>query len=66
MSIRFKIVGIKKDSVITDAEGDGIQLKKKKIGTDNAVAVVMKKFQLSQTEEADGGEIGKIFYSCSS
>ena len=66
VSIRFKIVGIKKDSVITDAEGDGIQLKKKKIGTDNAVAVVMKKFQLSQTEEADGGEIGKIFYSCAS
>lgn len=65
VSIRFKIVGIKKDSFITDAEGDGIQLKKKKIGTDNAVAVVMKKFQLSQTEEADG-EIGKIFYACAS
>lgn len=66
VSIRFKIVGIKKESVITNAEGDGIQLKRKKIGTDNAVAVVMKKFQLSQTEEADGGEIGKIFYACAS
>lgn len=66
VSIRFKIIGIKKDSVITDAEGDGIQLKKKKIGTDNAVAVVMKKFQLSQTEEVDGGEIGRIFYACAS
>ncbi len=26
----------------------------------------MKKFQLSQTEEADSGEIGKIFYACAS
>lgn len=66
VSIRFKIIGIKKDSVITNAEGDGIQLKREKIGTDNAVAVVMKKFQLSQTEEADGGEIGKIFYAAAS
>lgn len=66
VSIRFKIIGIKNDSVITDAEGDGIQLKKKKIGVDNALAVVMKKIQLSQTEEADSGEIGKIFYACAS
>lgn len=66
VSIRFKIIGIKKDSVITDAEGDGIQMQKKKVAVDNAVAVVMKKFQLSQTEEADSGEIGKIFYACAS
>lgn len=66
VSIRFRIVGIKKDSVITDAAGDGIQLKKRKIGTDNTVAVVMKKFQLSQTEESDGGEIGKIIYAAAS
>ncbi len=66
VSIRFRIFGIKRDSVITDAEGDGIQLKRNRVTTDNAVAVVMKKFQLSQTEEADGGEIGKIFYACAS
>ena len=66
VSIRFRIFGIKKDSVITDAEGDGIQLKRNRVTADNAVAVVMKKFQLSQTEEADGGEIGKIFYACAS
>lgn len=66
VSIRFRIFGIKRDSVITDAEGDGIQLKRNRVTTDNAVAVVMKKFQLLQTEEADGGEIGKIFYACAS
>lgn len=66
VSIRFRIFGIKKDSVITDAEGDGIQLKRNRVTADNAVAVVMKKFQLSQTEEADGGEIGRIFYACAS
>lgn len=66
VSIRFRIFGIKRDSVITDADGDGIQLKRNRVTTDNAVAVVMKKFQLSQTEEADGGEIGKIFYACAS
>lgn len=60
ISIRFRIIGIKNSSVITDAAGDGIQLKKKQICVDNAIASVLKKFQLSQTEENKNGEIGKI------
>lgn len=66
ISIRFRILGIKKDSVITGAEGDGIQLRKNEICTDNAVAAVFKKFQLAQTEETDSGDIGKILFASAS
>ena len=34
ISIRFRILGIKKDNVITGAQGDGVQLMKKEISTD--------------------------------
>lgn len=65
ISIRFRILGLGQNSVITDAEGDGIQLRKKEIHTDDAVALVSKKFQLSETESIGDGkpEIGKILYA---
>lgn len=65
ISIRFRILGIKKDNVITGAQGDGVQLMKKEISADSAVAVIQKKFQLAQTEETDG-DIGKILFASAS
>jgi hypothetical protein len=66
ISIRFRILGIKKESVIIGADGDGIQLKKFDVGTDSAAAVILKKFQLSQTEETNNGDIGKILFASAS
>lgn len=62
VSVRFKIVGIKRAAIITDAVGDGIQLRKKEIITDDTTTAVLKKFQLAQTEEIGDGkpEIGRI------
>lgn len=62
IGIHFKILGIKKSAIITDAKGDGIQLKKKEIRADNILAQLSKKIQLSETEPIgdDNAEIGKI------
>lgn len=61
ISVGFKLLGIKKETVITSASGDGVQLKRQELCVDNAVAVVSKKLQLSQTEAiSDGGEVRKI------
>lgn len=61
ISVGFKLLGIKKQAVITAAAGDGVQLKRQELCVDNAVAIVSKRLQLSQTEVIpDGGEVRKI------
>lgn len=62
IGIHFRILGIKKTAIITDANGDGIQLRKKEIHTDSILACLSKKFQLSETETIgeNSAEIGKI------
>lgn len=62
ISVRFRVLGIRNDTIITDASGDGVQLRKQELCVDSTVAVVSKKFQVSETEavpESDG-EVRKI------
>ncbi len=62
VSIRFKVLGNKSAKLISDARGEGIQLKRKGIDIDDVVAVATKAFEISQVEnvgDANGG-IGKV------
>lgn len=62
IGVRFRVLGIKKETVITDAAGDGIQIKRQELCLDNAVAVIAKKIQVSETEAVseNSGEVRKI------
>ena len=62
LSIFFKVVGTSRDTVISSATGDGIQLKRKSIDTSSVTAVTDKKFQLSSVEKLSDTMpgIGKI------
>ena len=62
VSLRFRVVGDKSLSLICDACGDGVQLKRKGIDIDDVVAVAVRSFEVAQVEnvgDANGG-IGKI------
>ncbi len=68
VSVRFKVCGSKNEIVISDASGDGIQLKKRGLDIADTVAVATKSFEISQVEnvgEMNGG-IGKILDSFAS
>lgn len=68
VSVRFRVCGNKNDTLISDAVGDGIQLKKRGLDIADNVAVASKGFVISQVEnvgEMNGG-IGKILDSFAS
>lgn len=62
VGIHFTVKDCRQDTLISNAEGDGIQLKKKGLDIDEVCAVVSKVFELSQVEnvgESNAG-IGKV------
>lgn len=66
ISVHFKVKSCREDTVISDACGDGIQLKKKGLDIDSVSAVVSKSFEITQVEgigESDCG-IGKVIDVC--
>lgn len=68
VSVRFRVCGNKNETLISDAAGDGIQLRKKGLDIADNVAVASKTFEISQVEnvgEMNGG-IGKILDSFAS
>lgn len=66
VSIRFKVSGKKNDSFVSDACGDGIQLKRKGFDVADTVACEMKIFQLSEVESVGEHKpgVGKILNVC--
>lgn len=62
VSIHFRVVGNSKTSLVSDACGDGIQLKRKGIDIDDVVSVATKTFEVSQVENVGdtNGGIGKV------
>lgn len=68
VSVRFRVCGNKNETVISDAVGDGIQLKKRGMDIVDTVADAVKSFEISQVEnvgEMNAG-IGKILDSFAS
>lgn len=62
ISLHFTVASVGNDALISDAIGDGIQIKKKGLDIDDACAVVSKSFEISQVEnvgQANCG-IGKV------
>ncbi|MBQ8575663.1 MAG: DUF3794 domain-containing protein [Clostridia bacterium] len=62
VSLHFTVKSGRQDTVISDACGDGIQLKKKGLDIDDVSSVVSKTFEVSQVEnvgETNSG-IGKV------
>ena len=62
MSIRFRVLGNKSKSLISDANGEGIQLKRKGLDIDDIIAVTTKSFEISQVESVgdNNSGIGKV------
>ncbi len=62
VGLRFKVIGNKNIPLISDANGDGIQLRKKGLDIDNISGVTVKSFEVSQVENVgdSNGGIGKI------
>ncbi len=62
VSIRFRVSGNKQETLISDACGDGVQLKRKGIDIDDVVAVAVKNFEVSQVENVGDSNqgIGKV------
>ncbi len=62
VSLRFKVSGSRQDTLISDALGDGIQLKRKGLDVDDVVALAVKCFELSQVENVgdQNSGIGKV------
>lgn len=62
VSLRFSVIGNKNMTLISDANGDGIQLRKKGLDIDDVSAVAVKSFEISQVENVgdSNGGIGKI------
>lgn len=62
ISLRFRVVGNKSVNLISDACGEGVQLKRKGIDIDDIVAVATKNFEVSQVENVGdtNAGIGKI------
>lgn len=62
VSIRFRVLGNKTKTLISDACGEGIQLKRKGLDVDDVVAVATKSFEISQVENVgdSNGGIGKV------
>ncbi len=62
VSLRFKVSSNRQDTLISDACGDGIQLKRKGINIDDVVGVAVKCFELSQVENVgdQNSGIGKV------
>lgn len=62
LSIRFSVLGNKSKSLISEASGDGIQLKRKGLDIDDVVAVTTKSFEIPQVENVgdNNSGIGKI------
>ena len=62
VSLRFRVLGNNDMPLISDANGDGIQLRKKGIDIDDVSAVTVRTFEVSQVENVgdSNGGIGKI------
>lgn len=62
VSIRFNVAGSKSSKLISDANGEGVQLKRKGIDIEDVVAVATKNFEISQVENVGdvNGGIGKV------
>lgn len=62
VGIRFKVVGNKSSTIISDACGEGIQLKRKGLEIDDVAAVATKLFEISQVENVGDSNagIGKV------
>lgn len=62
ISIRFKVLGNKSKTLISDACGEGVQLKRKGLDIDDVVAVSVKSFEVPQVENVgdSNGGIGKV------
>ncbi len=62
VSIRFQVNGNRQETLISDACGGGVQLKKKGIDIDDVVALATKNFELSQVENVGdrNSGIGKV------
>lgn len=62
LSIRFRVLGNKSKSLISEACGDGIQLKRKGLDIDDVVDVATKVFEIPQVENVgdNNAGIGKI------
>lgn len=62
VGIHFTVKDSRQDTLVSNAEGDGIQLKKKGIDLDDVSAVVSKSFEISQVENIGDGNagIGKV------
>lgn len=62
ISIRFKVFGNKSKTLISDACGEGVQLKRKGLDVDDIVAVATKSFEVPQVENVgdSNGGIGKV------
>lgn len=68
VSLHFTVRSGRQDTIISDACGDGIQLKKKGLDIDDVAAVAVKTFEISQVEnvgETNSG-IGKVLDVCAS
>ncbi len=68
VSLHFKVDGSKETSVISDACGEGVQLKRKGLDIDDVVAVAVKNFEVSQVENVGDSNsgIGKVLDVCAS
>lgn len=62
VGIHFTVKDCRQDTLISDAKGDGIQLKKKGIDIDDVSTVVSKMFEISQVENVGDSNpgIGKV------
>lgn len=62
VSLHFTVTSAGHDTLISDAVGDGIQLKKKGLDIDDVCAVVSKSFEISQVENVGqtNSGIGKV------
>ena len=61
-SIRFRVMGSKSKTLISDAVGEGIQLKRKALDIDDVIAVTTQVFEIPQVENVgdNNAGIGKI------
>lgn len=65
ISLNFIIDSAKKESVVSNADGMGIQLRRKGINVNDVVCVTSKKIQFSEVEEIgeNCSDIGKVIFS---